>query len=276
VEFLVQLQGKKSKVGVDAFLGGEKRSVGFRNALKPYKIGSKKEPGSERKTNEEHVELARRALSRAHLFLIVEKCEGALYRLVLNGSDALQLEAVRGKCWPITLNPAYGMNLESLRLGELIAFPNLTIHALTSFIAFEISAGEGSKTVTARFVLNLPLQGAPNDRFDAVLRLVLRNHAQLLRYLIFLLASDEDKVGATMSLLLGRNGRSEMAAGQPDAVPLFEELVRTMARAPDKLDAVQELVNDLRSTPEGTSLLPEGFDKVWEPIWAARLADKEQ
>jgi hypothetical protein len=55
---------------------------------------------------------------------------------------------------------------------------------------------------------------------------------------------------------------------------LVRELARTLARAPEKLDAVWRLAEDLRRTPEGARLLPEGFDEIWNPIWAARLAQK--
>lgn len=277
VEFLVQLRGKKSKVGIDTFMGGENNAVGFRNLLKSFVVGEKKKFDPEQKANEERVEFARRVLSRAKLILSVEKSpEGASHTLVLHSSglDTLQLGEIRGSCWPVTLNPSFSAKLETLIQGGRVVFQNLTVHALTSFIGFEITAGEGNKRAMARFVLHLPLQGVPDDRMDAVLRLILRDRAQLLRYLLFLLARDEDAAAAGASLLLGRNGTSEGSQGSFDAIPLFEEMIRALARAPEKLDAVWRLAEDLRKTPEGASLLPEGFDEVWKPIWAARLARK--
>jgi hypothetical protein len=54
-----------------------------------------------------------------------------------------------------------------------------------------------------------------------------------------------------------------------DSVPLFESLVRTLEREPHRLLAVDRLVRELRSSPEGERLLPPEFDQVWLPLWAA-------
>jgi hypothetical protein len=53
-------------------------------------------------------------------------------------------------------------------------------------------------------------------------------------------------------------------------VPLFETMVRTLDRNPEKLDQIARLVEDLMKTENGTQLLPEGFDAIWKPIWASR------
>jgi hypothetical protein len=47
-------------------------------------------------------------------------------------------------------------------------------------------------------------------------------------------------------------------------------MVRTLARDPGRLDHVARLVADLRARPEGRELLPDGFEQVWDSIWAAR------
>ena len=55
-------------------------------------------------------------------------------------------------------------------------------------------------------------------------------------------------------------------------LPLFESLLRALEREPAKLDHVAGLIEDLRKTPEGEALIPEGFTEIWDPIWAAREA----
>jgi hypothetical protein len=54
--------------------------------------------------------------------------------------------------------------------------------------------------------------------------------------------------------------------------PLFEALVRTLDRNPKKLDQISRLVTDLKKSAEGQTLLPDPFDDIWQPIWAAREA----
>ena len=59
-----------------------------------------------------------------------------------------------------------------------------------------------------------------------------------------------------------------------DSIPLLEELVRALARAPEKIERIQKLVAKLKESSEGCALLPDGFDEVWKPIeraWRERI-----
>ena len=95
---------------------------------------------------------------------------------------------------------------------------------------------------------------------------------------MFLLARDRDTTDVGIGLLLegsdpqGGDGKSITN----NTLPLLEELVRTLSRNPEKLDAVAQLINDLKKTPEGLALMPERFEEILTPIWTARLAQKEQ
>lgn len=279
VEFLVQLRGKKKKgnIGIDAFLGDEDGGR-FRDLLRPFRIGEPKVADPDLKANEERVEAARRRIARAGLRLRVRP-HGAAHDLVLScaGTERFDIGDTQVRCWPVTVNPSFARDVAVLVNEGAVEFTNLTVHALTSFVSFEVAAGEGSKRVAARFVLNLPLDGAPEDRLEKVLSLVLGDRARLLRYLLFLLARDEDVAAVGPGLLFGDSakGAGDPVSGTGASLPLFEELVRSLARSPAKLDAVSRLVEDLRRTAEGAALLPEGFDDVWKPVWAARLARRE-
>jgi len=57
--------------------------------------------------------------------------------------------------------------------------------------------------------------------------------------------------------------------GTPE-FPLFENLVRALARDPRRIDRVARLVADLTRTEEGAALLPPDFERIWKPIWQAR------
>jgi hypothetical protein len=58
-------------------------------------------------------------------------------------------------------------------------------------------------------------------------------------------------------------------------MPMLEVLIRALDRNPDKLDQVARFVTELQGTEEGRALLPEDFDQVWGPLWAAREALRE-
>jgi hypothetical protein len=274
VEFMVQLQGKKSKVGIDAFLGGSE-GQGLLAFLRPFTVGDRRVPDPEVEENEKRADALRRQLAGGGLSLRVEPTGGDSFDLVLLADAALRPETggIAARCWPAAVSTSMAHSLEPLWTVGEVRFNKVTVHALTSFIAFEVVAGGGAKSAVARFVLNLPMDGAPADRIDRVLHAVLGDRARLLRYLLFLLARDEDlsSVGAAL-LSCGDRGQGDEGGPGADgsSLPLFEELLRSLARAPEKLGAVARLVADLKRTAEGAALLPDGFDAMWNAIWSAR------
>ena len=58
--------------------------------------------------------------------------------------------------------------------------------------------------------------------------------------------------------------------GHPGIVPLFECMVRALTRDPQRIDDLNNLIQDLRGNPETEELLPDGLDEIWKPIWEAR------
>lgn len=274
VEFMVQLIGKKDKVGIDAFLEGSD-GRGFLAFLRPFVVGDRQLPDPETEGNERQVEALRHRLASGCLRLRVEPAGQDVFDIVLVDDDASRPDTtgVSARCRPAAIGTTMSRDLDLLWMNGELRFSNITIHALTSFMAFDVSAGVGTKRVTAHFVLNLPVEGLPEDRLDRVLQAIIGDREHLLKYLLFLLARDDDVslVGAT--LLSGnhgshRNGAINVADGAD--MQLFEELLRVLARAPDKLDTIARLVNDLKRLPEGASMLPEGFDAMWSAIWTAR------
>jgi len=171
--------------------------------------------------------------------------------------------------WPVTL-PEESAATEPDVTSELVAsFSCVSFESLTAFFAFEALGKRGKATLARRFVLNLPLRGAPADRKERILRYLLRDQRQVLRFILYLLGDQESQeplpIGATEEKPSAEQGST--AFGSP---ALFEQLVRALERSPARLDEVHRVVTDLRATPEGQKLLPDAFETVWEPIWAAR------
>jgi len=68
------------------------------------------------------------------------------------------------------------------------------------------------------FVMNLPLHGAPEDRQDRVVRSLIENRDQLLRYILFLLACGDEAAassGDLRRLLKSPGGGSERGPQNP-------------------------------------------------------------
>jgi hypothetical protein len=218
------------------------------------------------------VEGVRRLLAGAGLRAVLSPGdEPDTFRVTLLLPEVTQLQlpdGIRVLTWPVNLPEASGRALEAA--GPVaVEFERLSEGAVTGFFAFAVAARRGGRAAGARFVLNLPLEGAPADRRDRLLRALLKDRAQVLRLLRLLLAQSSVEA---LGLLQG-DGEGSVSTGQgaePGAAPLLETLVRALDRSPGRLDEVARLVDDLGRTPEGRDLLPPEFDTVWAPIWAAR------
>jgi hypothetical protein len=80
--------------------------------------------------------------------------------------------------------------------------------------------------------------------------------------------SDSELIGQLVKIGT-YHGRQE-GSSKFGGVPLLEEMIRTLAKAPEKLDRVQELVTQIRKAPDSESVLPADFESIWAPLWAAR------
>jgi hypothetical protein len=152
----------------------------------------------------------------------------------------------------------------------------LHFERLTSFVVFRIEVEHEGRRATRDFVVNLPITGLPEDRRERLLLALLRNSAQLLKYLLLLLAEDGWDARTTMDLLddIDRPGRHR-SEHSDDAfeLPLLEPMLKALSQSPDKLDRIAQLIADLEKTAEGRALIPGEFYEVWRPIWEVRTSN---
>lgn len=282
VEFMVQMTGKKSHVGIDRFLKQIENQTTFRDLLRPYTPGDEvlQDDTLEARLEKQVVFLQRQLARLALTATVIEPdAKERHYQLVLCAPEdgvSLDLPAhVELWCWPITLDEErhVPVQLDEKTLAQF----TLSLEALTSFFAFEIRMVADEVEVHNRFVLNVPLQNAPAGRQERILRQLLGDRSKVLRYLLMLLASEDDLHGLFDILLARRRLGSGENGSVREQITFFEPLVRALARDPAKLDRVHRLVEDLSRDPEGLELLPASFLDIWTPIWQARLRlDEEQ
>ena len=71
---------------------------------------------------------------------------------------------------------------------------------------------------------------------------------------------------------LAQAGLAERDWGEqgPMAVDLalFEPLVRAVARGDESLARIAGVIADLRATQDGGDLIPDGFQEIWDAVWA--------
>ena len=276
VEFMVGMVGKKSRFGIDAFLSQTKGTTSFADLLQEFTLSEHMTSiDPEQEKLDRLADDVRRGLVATKLVAQVKTTEEQnIFKIQLHflGDVTFKIPSeVSIKCWPITLRETAAVSL-TRGSGPAAEFRQLSFEALTSFFAFELKATKGEKKTTRRFVLNVPLDGAPTDRRERILRSLLHNRNQVLRFILFILAEGStdahELLQEVRSTMTGESGNK--VGGSGIELPLFESLVKALDRDPLKLDQIGRLVDDLKKTPEGKELLPEGFDLIWEPIWSAR------
>ncbi len=276
VEFLVELRGGRSHAGVEAVLQRTKDRTGLLDLLEAYNVsGDVTKVDADLERLEERLEQARRTLADARM-VAAARADKDLFAFTLRASTALRLPSgVAARCWPVTQREDVAAQTVSTSGTTIADFGRVAFEGLTSFFAFHVIAKEGTKSVEARFVLNLPLEGAPADRQQALLRAMLRDRAQVTRLLLLLLADEADWDAVNAAMTQSGDGPDPGQASRGQDVPLLEGLLRVLHRSPAKLDSIADLISQLGQDGEAEKLLPENFQQAWGPIWAARQASRK-
>ncbi len=269
VEFMVELVGKKSRFGVDQFLRQVKGETTFADLLKDYDVNAPAVPIDEAAQQlDDLIFDTKRALAAAGPRLTCTEAAAApdLFDLTLSCARPPRWpnKSVEVRAWPITQQADRGQALS----GQPVTFARLSFAGLTPLTAFAVSAKVGEKTARTVFVMNLRLEGAPEDRQDRVVRSLIENRDQLMRYILFLLASGDETAASSGDprrlLQPGHNGKGNMP--QPY---LLESMLRALHRGPAQLERVASLLEVLRKQPMSSELLGTDFQSIWEPIWEA-------
>jgi len=269
IELLVELVGRTDKVGGVAELIGPD---GLGEYLVPFSPGGQQPVDAERRAAEQSLESARDSLSNAALSVACSpgKKKGQ-NRVVLLGKVP-PLTGIRAcKAWPITLSADHGVLL-SEGTEDTSLSGGVASASVTGLIAFELLTTHPD--VSCRFVLNLPIDGVPEDRDVAILQTIISNEEGFLRYLLLLLGKDDNGVDGDPA----KNGTFAKwlaALGAGDDVPLLEELTRTFCRTPERLREVRRLIHDLTANGGSEQIVPARFMSLWNVFEQAMEARHE-
>lgn len=276
VEFMVELWGKKSAIGVDATL-----RPGFEGGLESLLIDLDPPDGVAPEDSLRELERELDGLVHAlaaQTFTATVYDEASAYRIDLEVDLAASLPAqTLLRCWPITQRREHYLKPREAWAQPMASFPAISLEAITSFFACELELSAGELCASRTFVVHAQLVDAPAGRREAVLRAFLRDPRQVLAYLRLLLAEggpDGLLPLPTSGVSSGDVAKDAGAGWLLGDAPLLEALVRALESAPAKLDMVARLVEDLGGHEADATLLPEEFERIWKPIWAARRAAK--
>jgi hypothetical protein len=271
VEFLTELVGKKSVIGIEALLSQEKGQLKLLDLLEEFIPGEPSKPDPVKERLERIVEDTTRVIAQAALearVVVGEIPDEFTLQLGLASGSRLKVPGtVQIHCWPISISEEFSASLNAAT-SPVAAFDHITLVAITSFFAFHVEAASGDTRASQRFVLNLPLINAPDSRKDAVLRSLLQNREAVLKLFLMLLFGDVPANPGDQSIITGLTGDGQ--TGAASSTPLLECLMRALDRAPNRIEDIARLVEDLRLAPNEQDLLPSGFDKIWPAIAAVR------
>ena len=127
------------------------------------------------------------------------------------------------------------------------------------------------------FCVQLPLEGAPEGRCEAVTAELLSDRERLLRFILLLLA-DEGQGDRMLDELVGLLAEQHAGVTPPWAgastefgLPLLEPILRALHRSPERLDELDRLFRDLRAAGASTEdLLPASMQELWSVVLAVR------
>ncbi len=266
VEMLVEFEGPRSKLGVVAVLGED---AGLRALAIPYEsAGGGEVPADE--VADHALEQALRGLASRKYFASVE-----LDQVPDSGGDdapqyCIELTADGTFAVPEGMKARASLLTRPANAAEIPGMPaffeRLALTDITPFVVLWITDARG---ITASTVIAAFLEGDIPGRQDAVIARQLTDRSAFMRLLALLLALDNGGGSLRFDAL------GTMAEGwAEDGSGLFETLVRAIGAEHDGLSDVQTIVQhvraaELRRPPDTPSVLPDGFDELWEAVWLA-------
>lgn len=262
VEILVELVGKKRNVGgIDDLLSAD----GLGKFLVDFSVGKESAIDVLRQDAEKSIEKARSCIADVSFSIECNPgTKGGLWALILTGKISTLEGIVSVRVWPITVLQDYSVDILGSDVSAGISLGEFSASSVTGLIAFELTTKHPD--VTARFVLNIPIEGIPDERNTAIMQTVISNQKDFFNYLMLLLGDD-----TVSGLEQGRGSGftrwlSKLADGED--FPLLEELTRTFSRYPERLEEISKLIQDI-SRGSKTEIIPEDFLHLWSVFEAA-------
>lgn len=270
VEFLVELRGKKSRCGTETVLAESDDGSDLRDLLYPYSPEEDYEPDQISEQLDDVMLQLKSTLVEADLQARVDRTEDGYTITVTSRSGPISFpEDTVVSARPITLREKSARTIEEGTV-EFPSYPPLSMEMLTGFFAFEAEVTIDGTTRTRSFVLNVPLEGAPADREQHLLRSIISDPSRFIQFLALLLGDVDDELGFGLSQGRWWNTGDGRRGGRTDDLPVLESLLKVLYRNPDQLDRVHELLVDLRETGDTSDIVPEEFERVFEPIWRVK------
>jgi hypothetical protein len=271
IEFLLQLSGRKSQIGIDSLLGTADAVGTLTSIVMPFRV-------SDDAINDEDAAIEKRRrelgwvltglIAQQQLAAYVESREDG-WRIVatMDANASLRANGKSAEWWacPVTLD-LHRASAQGVRELTAITYEGLALTDLTLFwtVALRQEDIEVQATVRLEPVGDMPGFGV---RESAVVARHLQDAQSLGLYLEFLLAGGDDELGQRFREQ--RRRRRRAGNGGELAVPLFETLLRALASRPEALSRVAEFLDGTIEAASGLASNPD-FMSLWQAVGQAR------
>lgn len=259
VEAFLELHGPVRRIGRVALLkdGGDKQSL--RDLLEDYPVQSD-EPAEQtpQEVEQDRIDDLATEISRLPVTLRIRAHEAERWnvqleapwaRVSIAAKDRVECRVVTRAHW-VRWTASARADLGPVSKGEI-----------TSLVAVRIRGAYGTER---QLVLLASLDGAPTDRLDSLLISLIPDQDALSRLLALMLVAGD--VAGQMHV-----PPSSFVAGagviQPSsafAFPLYESMVRAVARDRAALESMGAVIDRFCASEEGRARIPDGLDELWD------------
>ncbi|GGM40146.1 hypothetical protein GCM10007977_046930 [Dactylosporangium sucinum] len=254
VEFLVELVGGRTAMGIDALVGPQ---AALREILEPYARNDAAGP------DEEDLRLREFIRDIAAIPLTATVATGPDgFGIRLTSEEPLPEEDDVRLTAQLHTRPGEALRLA---LGQPVAV-NWTGLALTDVTPFIVITAQSDQE-RERTVVLATLIDDPAERLDEVLAGQVKTPDDFLRFLKLMLGLGTEAMPEVNAA--SGNGSGVWRASTSG---LFELLLSALVDRPDQLDDLERLVSRLERTDAGVRLLPPGFAEIWQLMRQARDA----
>jgi hypothetical protein len=268
VEFILELRGTGAAVQLDRLkdelLGSDEQSGIFQ----PYEPPEEAIDDTEIRKLEEKLRVLEFDLLKN---LEIKTAEVRPSENEANFDLHLVLDPAKTK-WPDLVVKVSPFNSDGIEPKELqpgrateLVFENINESNLSRFLRIEIC--QGSERLRA-FLMKIDIAGIPESRVSRILKSIINSRDRFFEYLRFLLADDLNKepVGTDSDDDAGgSNGDGESI--WDTSTPIFEQLLLAASRSPKRLQAIDDVIQQLRKE-EGdeseSNVIPHEFLEFWE------------
>jgi len=269
IEFLLEMRGNGSAAQLDRLkdeLLGEDEKGGI---FEPYEPPAEPPDDSETKKLKEAIRLL-----EFRLLSFSDKIRGKVSPSENQENYDLRIVVPRISAklgdLTVTVSPFNSDGVEpktlTLKKPTTLVFENINESNLSRFLRFEIL--QGGERVRA-FLAKIEIEGLPETRVSRILRSIINSRDRFFEYLRFLLEDDlrKEVFGTDPPDRDRGDGNGESGDIWDMSKPIFEQLLLSASRSPQRLKAIDDVIYQLGKEEDGRpegNIIPQEFLEFWE------------